>query len=230
MKFIIIGLGNFGLSLADELLSSGYEVVGIDDSPSKIEEAKDMIPSVFCLDATDKMALSVVDIRKDDIFLVAIGKDFGDSIKIVATLKSLAGGNLIYARAVSKLHEAVLEGLDVARILNPEKDSSRVFVRSLPMKGMAEIMKADEKHSIVKLTATAKLNGITVGRNGFDRFSLKVLLMSKRKEKKNILGLKSYSQEVMENFNNDTVINTGDMIVVYGENENIKLYLEYYSN
>lgn len=229
MKFIIIGLGNFGLSLAEELLSAGYEVVGIDDSPSKIEEAKDMIPSVFCLDATDKMALSVVDIRKDDIFLVAIGKDFGDSIKIVATLKSFAR-NPIYARAVNKLHEAVLEGLDVARILNPEKDSSRVFVRSLPMKGMAEIMKADEKHSIVKLTATAKLDGITVGRNGFDRFSLKVLLMSKRKETKNVLGLKSYSQEVMENFNNDTVINTGDMIVVYGENENIKLYLEYYSN
>ncbi len=229
MKFIIIGLGNFGLSLAEELLSAGYEVVGIDVSPAKIEEVKDMIPSVFCLNATDKMALSVVDIRKDDIFLVAIGKDFGDSIKIVATLKSFSR-NPIYARAVNRLHESVLEGLDVARILNPEKDSSRVFVQSMPMKGMVEIMKADEKHSIVKLTATEKLNGITVGRNGFDRFSLKVLMMSKRTAKKNMIGLTSYTQEVVENFSNDTVINTGDTIVVYGENDNIKLYLEYYSN
>lgn len=229
MKLIIIGLGNFGLSLAEELLSAGYEVVGIDVSPAKIEEAKDMIPSVFCLNATDKMALSVVDIRKDDIFLVAIGKDFGDSIKIVATLKSFSR-NPIYARAVNRLHESVLEGLDVARILNPEKDSSRVFVQSMPMKGMVEIMKADEKHSIVKLTATEKLNGITVGRNGFDRFSLKVLMMSKRTAKKNMIGLTFYTQEVVENFSNDTVINTGDTIVVYGENDNIKLYLEYYSN
>ena len=228
MKFIIIGLGNFGLSLAEELLSAGYEVVGIDNSPAKIEEAKDMIPSVFCLDATDKLALSVVDIKKDDVFLVAIGKDFGD-IKIVATLKSFSR-NPIYARAVNRLHESVLEGLDVARILNPEKDSSRVFVQSMPMKGMVEIMKADEKHSIVKLTATEKLNGITVGRNGFDRFSLKVLMMSKRTAKKNMIGLTSYTQEVVENFSNDTVINTGDTIVVYGENDNIKLYLEYYSN
>lgn len=229
MKLIIIGLGNFGLSLAEELISAGYEVVGIDNSPAKIEEAKDMIPSVFCLDATDKLALSVVDVRKDDIFLVAIGKDFGDSIKIVATLKSFAR-NPIYARAVSRLHEAVLEGLDVARILNPEKDSSRVFVQSMPMKGMVEVMKADDRHSIVKLSATAKLDGITIGRNGFDRFSLKVLLMSKRTEKKNIIGLTTYTQTVVENFNDDTVINTGDMLVVYGENDNIKLYLEYYSN
>ena len=131
-----------GLSLAEELLSAGYEVVGIDNSPAKIEEAKDMIPSVFCLDATDKLALSVVDIKKDDVFLVAIGKDFGDSIKIVATLKSFSR-NPIYARAVNRLHESVLEGLDVARILNPEKDSSRVFVQSMPMKRMMEIMKSD---------------------------------------------------------------------------------------
>lgn len=54
--------------------------------------------------------------------------------------------------------------------------------------------------------------------------------MSKKTEKKNLIGLTTYTQTVVENFSNDTVINTGDMLVVYGENDNIKLYLEYYSN
>ncbi|MEG1574005.1 MAG: hypothetical protein RR341_02875, partial [Bacteroidales bacterium] len=154
---------------------------------------------------------------------------FGMSIKIAATIKSLTK-NRIYVRAIDKLHEAVLEGLNISDILNPEKDSSRVFVQSSPLKGRTEIMKVDEKHSIIKLTASEKINGITIGKNGFDKFSLKVLMISKRVEIKNILGISSSTQRVIEDFNEDTVINTGDMIIVYGENDNIRLYWEYYSN
>ncbi|MEG1644106.1 MAG: NAD-binding protein [Bacteroidales bacterium] len=229
MKYIIIGLGSYGKALAEELISGGYEVVGIDNDPAKVEAVKDFIPSVFQLDATDKISLSVADIKKDDVFIVALGKRFGMSIKIAATIKSLTK-NRIYVRAIDKLHEAVLEGLNISDILNPEKDSSRVFVQSSPLKGRTEIMKVDEKHSIIKLTASEKINGITIGKNGFDKFSLKVLMISKRVEIKNILGISSSTQRVIEDFNEDTVINTGDMIIVYGENDNIRLYWEYYSN
>ncbi|MEG1999346.1 MAG: NAD-binding protein, partial [Bacteroidales bacterium] len=209
MKYIIIGLGSYGKALAEELISGGYEVVGIDNDPAKVEAVKDFIPSVFQLDATDKISLSVADIKKDDVFIVALGKRFGMSIKIAATIKSLTK-NRIYVRAIDKLHEAVLEGLNISDILNPEKDSSRVFVQSSPLKGRTEIMKVDEKHSIIKLTASEKINGITIGKNGFDKFSLKVLMISKRVEIKNILGISSSTQRVIEDFNEDTVINTGD--------------------
>ncbi|MEG1575135.1 MAG: NAD-binding protein, partial [Bacteroidales bacterium] len=62
MKYIIIGLGSYGKALAEELISGGYEVVGIDNDPAKVEAVKDFIPSVFQLDATDKISLSVADI------------------------------------------------------------------------------------------------------------------------------------------------------------------------
>lgn len=38
MKFIIIGLGNFGFALAEKLTQQGHEVIGVDKNIDKIEE------------------------------------------------------------------------------------------------------------------------------------------------------------------------------------------------
>ena len=43
MKYIIIGLGNFGASLAEKLTEMGNEVIGVDVSMSKVEAIKDRI-------------------------------------------------------------------------------------------------------------------------------------------------------------------------------------------
>ena len=41
MKFLIIGLGNFGTSLAEKLTQMGHEVIGVDKQIEKIEAIKD---------------------------------------------------------------------------------------------------------------------------------------------------------------------------------------------
>ena len=50
MKFIIIGLGNFGTSLAIKLTDMGHEVIGVDKQMEKVDEIKDKITMAFCLD------------------------------------------------------------------------------------------------------------------------------------------------------------------------------------
>jgi trk system potassium uptake protein TrkA len=37
MKFIIIGLGSFGASLAQKLTYMGHEVIGVDSKMSKVD-------------------------------------------------------------------------------------------------------------------------------------------------------------------------------------------------
>ena len=43
MKYIIVGLGNFGSSLATKLTSQGHEVIGIDIDMDKVERYKESI-------------------------------------------------------------------------------------------------------------------------------------------------------------------------------------------
>ena len=41
MKYLVIGLGNFGKTLAQTLTDNGHEVIGIDNDPIRIEQIKD---------------------------------------------------------------------------------------------------------------------------------------------------------------------------------------------
>ena len=87
MKYIIIGLGNYGSVLAEELSILGHEVIGADINESRAEALKDKIATSLILDATNEQALSTLPFKDVDIVIVAIGENFGASIRVVALLK-----------------------------------------------------------------------------------------------------------------------------------------------
>ena len=64
MKYIIIGLGNYGHMLAEELSALGHEVIGADVSVSSVDSIKEKIATAFVLDATDDQSLSLIHISE----------------------------------------------------------------------------------------------------------------------------------------------------------------------
>ena len=60
MKYIIIGLGNYGHVLAEELSALGHEVIGADISPARVDSLKDKIATAFVINATDEHALAIL--------------------------------------------------------------------------------------------------------------------------------------------------------------------------
>ncbi len=99
MKYIIIGLGNYGHVLAEELSALGHEVIGADISAGRVDSLKDKVATAFVIDATDGQALSVLPLNSVDVVIVAIGENFGASIRVVALLKQKKVKR-IYARAI----------------------------------------------------------------------------------------------------------------------------------
>lgn len=49
MKYIIIGLGNYGHMLAEELSALGHEVIGADVSASRVDSIKRKNSYSFCI-------------------------------------------------------------------------------------------------------------------------------------------------------------------------------------
>lgn len=121
MKYIIIGLGNYGHVLAEELSALGHEVIGADVSVGRVDSLKEKIATAFVIDATDEQALSVLPLNSVDVVIVAIGENFGASIRVVALLKQKKVQH-IYARAIDAVHRSVLEAFELERILTPEED------------------------------------------------------------------------------------------------------------
>lgn len=108
-QFAVIGLGRFfGGSLARELTTLGYEVLGIDSDEEMVEEMKNHLTHVVIADTTDEEVLRAIGIRNFDVVVVAIGDDIQASIMTSILLKDL-GVRHVVVKAASELQGKVLQ-------------------------------------------------------------------------------------------------------------------------
>ncbi len=225
MKFIIIGLGIFGASLAEKLTVQGNEVIGIDNRIERITALKEKITHTICLDATDEMAFRSLPLKNTDVFIVAIGEDEGANIRVTALCKEANVKRLI-SRAVNRLHEKVLGALGVSEIAHPEEESAERWSKRLCMTGLVDSFELNSNYSIVEVVVPQKYVGKTIQEIGFrERYELLVLTILKSTEQHTSLG-KSVVTTVLHGIPKpDTKLETGDVLAIYGYNDHIKSFL-----
>lgn len=217
MKFAIIGLGNFGQTLAVELTALGHEVIGADINVANVEAIKISIAAAYTLDATDPLSLAALPFSTMDVVIVAIGENFGASVKSVAILKQLKVKK-IYARAIDDIHWAILEGFQIAKILTPERDSARQFVNTLDINENVDSFPVDGEFQIVKFEVPAKFVGCGINSLGLkEEFDITVIAITGRKITKNFLGISVTEHKVKNSVDENYIINEGDELVCYGK-------------
>ena len=94
-KFLVIGLGQLGLSLSRALYEKGAEVIAVDSNIDIIEGIKDSVTSAVNMDCTDEEALSSLNLENLDAAIIAIAEDRLASILATAILKDLGVENII---------------------------------------------------------------------------------------------------------------------------------------
>ena len=204
MKYIIIGLGNYGHVLAEELSALGHEVIGADVSVGRVDSLKEKIATAFVIDATDEQALSVLPLNSVDVVIVAIGENFGASIRVVALLKQKKVQH-IYARAIDAVHRSVLEAFELERILTPEEDAARGLVQLLEFGADMETFRVAPDYYVVKFTVPDKFIGYYANELNLDKETLK-----------NCLGISYVEHNVLNELPENDQIQAGDQLVCYG--------------
>lgn len=225
MKFIIIGLGTFGSSLAQKLTSMGHEVIGVDSKLSKVESHKESITHTICLDSTDLMAVKHLPLEDSDIVVVCIGEDEGASILTTALMKQLKVKRLI-SRAVSPLHETILEAMEVDEIVHPEEETAERWAKKLNIKGVIDSFELSGDYNIIEARVPEHFVGKTLEELGVRRnYNVIVLTTIKPVEVKNILGLTRKVLKVQEIASAKTILDDKDIMVLYGRMKDIKNFL-----
>lgn len=227
MKFIIIGLGNFGSALAEKLTHMGHEVIGVDKKLQRIEDIKDKIAQAICLDSTHEDSVKSLPLKNTDVVVVGIGEDEGANILTTALMKKMNVTRLI-SRSVSSLHENVLEAMEVTEIVRPEAETAERWAKKLSSPGILDSYELTSKYSIVKAKVTSEFSGKTVQEIGFlKNFNVIVLTVIKDRKRKNLFGIiKNVSELEIEGIANaDTVLNEGDIMVLYGHGSDIQKIL-----
>ncbi|MBX9186739.1 TrkA family potassium uptake protein [Bacteroides sp. K03] len=217
MKYIIIGLGNYGHVLAEELSALGHEVIGADISESRVDSIKDKVATAFVIDATDELSLAVLPLNSVDIVIVAIGENFGASIRVVALLKQKKVQH-IYARAIDTVHRSVLEAFNLERILTPEEDAARSLVQLLDFGTNMEAFRVDSEYYVVKFSVPEKFIGYFVNELNLDEeFRLKLIGLKRANRIENCLGISLTERSIVNELPENDKIQEGDELVCYGK-------------
>ncbi|KYG82327.1 potassium channel family protein [Roseivirga echinicomitans] len=226
MKYIIVGLGNFGASLAEKLTAQGNEVIGIDTSMSKVDTFKEKISHTICMDATDEFTVAGLPLKDTDIVIIAIGEDQGSNIMVTAIFKNLEVKRLI-SRAINPLHEKVLKALGVDEIVYPEQETAERWAKKLCMKNVVDSYELGEDYSIIEANVPEEHIGQTIQEVRFrENFNLLVLTTIRKKEVKSILGKTKTESKVQGVATPDFMLEQDDILVLYGSNKDLEKFLK----
>ncbi|MDY3548411.1 TrkA family potassium uptake protein [Riemerella anatipestifer] len=226
MKYIIVGLGNFGASLAQKLTAQGNEVIGIDNSAAKVDAYKEKISHTICMDSTDEFTVSGLPIKETDIFVVAIGEDQGANVMTTALLKNLQVKRLI-SRAINPLHEKVLQAIGVDEIVHPEEETAERWAKKLCLSNIVDSFELNQEYSIIEAKVPEEYIGKTIREIDFrQKYNLVVLTIIRKVEVKSLLGKTKTETKVLGVAATDTLLEANDILVIYGSNKDLKGFLK----
>lgn len=228
MKFIIIGLGNFGFALAEKLSQQGHEVIGVDKTIDKIEEIKDKITHAICLDCSHQAAVNSLPLKNTDVVIVAIGEDVAGNLLTTALIKKTGVPRLI-SRSISNIHETILGSMEITEIVRPEVETAERWAKKLTSSGLVDSFELTDKYSVVEVVIHEKFAGKTIEEIGFNKdYNVIVLTVMKSIKEENKIGIvkKSPKFQIEGIAKAETILNEGDIMVLYGTNKDISSLLK----
>jgi trk system potassium uptake protein TrkA len=160
-EYAVIGLGNFGATVARKLAELKCKVTAIDIDKSRLEAIQEQVHVAILADATDRKFLESLDVGSYDFFVVSTGEDPHASILIVLHLREL-GARTIIAKARSKDHAKILMKLGATEALIPEEQMALKLARSLAQPSLIDHLPLTADVAIAELMPPPKLVGKTL--------------------------------------------------------------------
>ena len=210
----IIGLGRFGVGLANTLLGMGYDVLALDVDEERVQAVASQISRAIHADATDEAVLRGLGIDKFDVAIVSMGSDIEHSVLTTILLRKL-GVPLIVARADNELHGTILDKIGADKVIYPEREMGVRVAHGLTLTSVLDYMSIAPTYGVTKIDPPNSFVGRTLSELGLGpegKWEVAVLLLQREKE---II----VSPDRME------VIRPDDVLIVSGNDSRLEQFL-----
>jgi trk system potassium uptake protein TrkA len=161
-QVIVIGLGVFGTTVAQEMTRLGHDVLGLDIDEHRVDRLAQDITHAVIADVTDESALIELNAGSYDVAVVAIGRNAEATMLATLQLQEL-GVKKIWAKALSLQHHRILERLGATRIISPEHEMGVRISQELNYPMVHDYLSLDDDYFVVEFHATEDLIGKTLG-------------------------------------------------------------------
>lgn len=223
MKILVIGLGNFGSTLAIKLSAMRHEVMGVDKVRHRTEAVKDLVDTVISMDIAERAAIEQLPVNEMDIVIVAIGEHIGNNVVVTSLLKD-AGAKIIICRAISDPHYSILSRIGVDKIITPETDAAENLLNQIINLSVSRSLNISNEYATYEIILPERYIGLNFESLSHARFNLQILLYRKLKKKRQV-GKSDEFQDFLPDEFSGKELSKGDLMVLFGRKQDLEKYI-----
>ena len=206
---LLIGLGRFGLNVAKKLSEMDHEVLAVDETEERVNDALPYVTDARIGDCTRAEFLKSLDVPRFDLCIVAIGDDFQSSLEITSLLKDF-GAKKVVSRACNDVQGKFLLRNGADNIVYPERQLANWTAIRYASDNLSDYIELGDESGIFEVTPPAAWIGKTVGEIDIrKRFGVNILAF--KKEGKTLLSV-----------NCNSVVEEGAHLLVLGEYKDVR--------
>jgi trk/ktr system potassium uptake protein len=220
-RFVVVGAGKFGESVAVTLSKMGCEVMVLDVDKEKVQQLSGMVSQSIQMDAMDEKALRSVGIEESDVAVVSIGQQMEASILITMMLKEM-GVPTVVTKAISDNHGKVLSRIGADRIVFPERDTGIKLANTLLSPTLSDYIEIAPGYQIIEVESPKALwNKTLITARVRSKYGIEIIAIKKNVPELDDAGETTIKEEVTIIPPAETIIAEGDNLVIIGTRDKI---------
>ena len=164
-SYAVIGLGQFGMTVALTLAEANCDVLAIDDKDDNVQDIAEKVSYAVKADVRDPGILESLGVQNVDVAVIAVAENMEASITATMQVKEL-GVPFVMAKAMNSLHGRILEKIRnfdenmVGRAMKAVAIKNR---QSLPKGGTLRLVNAIPPARGLGSSSAALVGGILIG-------------------------------------------------------------------
>ena len=160
-RFLVVGLGNFGSSVAESLFEQRHEVIAIDMNEESVDRISPYVTRAAVGDGKNLHTLEKIGAKGADAAVISTGDDITASILATMAVHDL-GIRDVYVKVISRDHARVMERLKVTETIFPERESALSLGKRMSGSGLLNYVNLGTGFSIQEMGVPDSWTGKTL--------------------------------------------------------------------
>jgi trk system potassium uptake protein TrkA len=221
-RYVVIGMGQFGFSLAKTLEDLGCDVLAIDVNESRIQEISDQIPHAVAATGTDERTLRALGVQEYDVAIVTCAESLENSILATAVMREIGIPEVI-VKAINQKHGEILKRVGATKVVYPEQEMGAQLANRLVNPDILQEIVLSGEYSIIELAIPDELVGQSIMEGNI-----------RAKYGLTILAIRSQTAATREGEQEGLLLSTPpsyvlketDRVILFGNNKDIENFRE----
>lgn len=160
-RFVVIGLGTFGSSVAETLYVQGHDVIAVDTREEAVDRIATRVSRAAVGDARQIEVLERIGARDADAGIISTGDDITASILATMALRDLDVRE-IYVKVISRDHARVMGRIGATETIFPERESAQNLAGRLSNRDILNYVRLGAGFSIQEMVVPDPWEGRTL--------------------------------------------------------------------